>query len=281
MCPYHLWSFRLDGSCIGATDMGRSEAFDRDACHLAGFRLEVWQGFVFVNLDPAAPPLAPQLTGLGDLLGQVDLGTWQVGRTLAWGEQPANWKVVVENALECYHHMGTHRTTLEEVYPHASVDVTLSADPHWVGGWMVVSEAASDGDGDDGDRHHPLAFADAAPGTSPLQQSATLIAGVFPMFFLAISPDFAVWFQWYPSGPEQHRVDLHVLVPPNAWEQPDREAVLDGLAELLNGIQAEDAAANAGVQRMLHSVHAGGGPLSHLEQPLWQFQRYLASQLVG
>src|SRR5690242_5895422 len=121
-CPYHLWSYRLDGSCIGAPDMQDSEVFDPAQCGLATFSLAVWQGFVFVNLERDAPPLAPRLAGLDALLGAVDFTEWTLARTLPWGEQPVNWKVVIENGVECYHHMGPHAASLEPVFPHASVD---------------------------------------------------------------------------------------------------------------------------------------------------------------
>ena len=265
-CPYHLWSYRLDGSCIGATDMSESEIFDKDACRLGELALAEWQGFVFVNLDADAAPLASRMSGLTELLGDVDLGDWRLARTLDWGEQPANWKVVIENALECYHHMGVHRDTLEPAFPHGSVDVTLSPDPDWVAGFMVIDSSWAVGEAD-GMPVHPTFFAQPAEGLRPIQRASTLIAGVLPMFFIAMSPDFVTWFRWLPTGPEQHRVDLNILVPPAADAQPDREAVLDAIAEMLNEVQAQDAATNASVQRMTHSPFSGNGPLSKLESP--------------
>jgi phenylpropionate dioxygenase-like ring-hydroxylating dioxygenase large terminal subunit len=278
-CPYHAWSFRLDGSCIGAPDMGGSEEFDPASCALGRFPLAVWNGFVFVNLEPGAAPLANVTAGLDAVLGDVDLREWRVARTLPWGEQPANWKVVIDNGVECYHHMGTHHATLEPVYPHASVDVEVSRDDHWIAGHMVISEAFAAGE-TNGHRRHPLFFTAPAAGMSAFQQSETLVTGIFPMFFLAVSPDFCTWFQWYPTGPHSHTVDLHLMVPPDAYAQPDREAVLDQIASVLNTIQAEDVRNNVGVQRSLHSQFATGGPLSRLEYPLWRFQRYLAQHLV-
>jgi phenylpropionate dioxygenase-like ring-hydroxylating dioxygenase large terminal subunit len=278
-CPYHQWSFRLDGSCIGAPDMADSPTFSPESVALGSFPLAEWQGFVFVSLDPDVESLATRTGGLDAVLGDVDLSSWRIGRSLPWGELEANWKIVIENAIECYHHMGPHRDSLEAVYPHASVDVDVSADDHWIGGHMVVSEAFAAGE-QDGHRVHPLFFADAAPGMSALQRSETFIGGIFPMFFVSISPDFAVWFQWYPTGPASHRLDIHLVIPPAAAAQPDRDAVLDEIAAVLDAIQAEDARNNAGVQRMLRSRFARGGPLARIESPIWRFQRYLASRLV-
>jgi phenylpropionate dioxygenase-like ring-hydroxylating dioxygenase large terminal subunit len=277
-CPYHQWSFRLDGSCIGAPDMGDSPAFVTAECRLGELPLAEWQGFVFVSLDADVAPLATLTAGLDDLVGDLDLSTWRVARTLPWGELDANWKIVIENGAECYHHMGPHKDSLEAVYPHASVDMSVSREDHWIAGHLVVSPAFGAGE-EDGDRLHPLFFADPAPGLSPLQRSSTFIAALFPMFFIAVSPDFMSWFQWYPTGPERHRLDIHLVIPPAAYAQPDREAVLDEIAVVINAIQAEDARNNAGVQRMVRSRFARGGPLARIEYPLWRFQRYLAARL--
>jgi phenylpropionate dioxygenase-like ring-hydroxylating dioxygenase large terminal subunit len=100
-CPYHLWSYRLDGSCIGAPDMQGSDEFDPAACGLGTFALEQWQGFVFISLDPNPPPFADAVRGLDGVMGDVDKSDWQIARTLEWGEKPVKWKDVIENAAMC------------------------------------------------------------------------------------------------------------------------------------------------------------------------------------
>jgi hypothetical protein len=108
-----------------------------------------------------------------------------------------------------------------------------------------------------------------------------LIAGVFPMVFVAVGPDAASWFEWYPTGPTSHRLDIHVLVPPASLAQPGFAAAVQRQLEVLRTIQAEDARTNAAVQRGVASAFAARGRLSLLERPLWQFQRYLARRLAG
>ncbi len=278
VCPYHLWSYRTDGSCIGATDMQQSAIFDRSRVRLGELALEEWNGFVFVNLDPDPEPLAARLRPLEAAMNHLDISGWRTVRTLDYGDLPVNWKVVIENGAECYHHMGPHRDTLEAVYPHASVDVTLAKDDTWLGGYMVISPELSTGPQPDGLPTHPL-FLPEAEGLSSILKASTLIAGLFPMFFFALSPDFAIWFRWYPTGPESHHVDLQLLVPPSTADRTDLAPVLDGIAGGLRAIQDQDVATNVSVQQMARSRFAGGGPLSHLEYPLWRFHQYLARML--
>jgi len=69
-CPYHLWTYGLDGHLAGTPEMGGSTGFDRADYNLRAYRHDVWQGFLFVNIDAAATPLAEQLAGvpLGSIL---------------------------------------------------------------------------------------------------------------------------------------------------------------------------------------------------------------------
>ena len=276
-CPYHLWSYALDGRLVGAPEMRGAAGFERASVRLPEFPLEVWQGYIFVCLDPDARPLAPRLAELDRLLGKLDMSDWRIAGTLPWGDVGVNWKVVIENASECYHHLGTHRGTLQPLWPanRAIVDETSSAD--FIFGRLFTSEAAATSV-EDGFPIQPLLLP-PLPGLSAEQRAQTMIAGVFPMFFIAVAPDSASWFQWHPTGPTSHHVDIHVLVPPASLEAPDFERRIAAQLEALRGIQAEDARTNAGVQRGLESRSAAPGRLSPMERPLWQFQRYLAERL--
>ena len=88
--------------------MEEVEAFDERSCRLPSLALEVWEGFIFVNLDPDAAPLAPQLSGLDALVGNYHFGDLVVVETIEF-DSPWNWKILVENFMEAYHHIGTHK----------------------------------------------------------------------------------------------------------------------------------------------------------------------------
>jgi hypothetical protein len=157
------------------------------------------------------------------------------------------------------------------------MDETSSAE--FVFGRLRTSEHAATGV-EDGFPIQPTILP-ARPGLSAEQRSQTLIAAVFPMFALALGPDVASWFEWYPTGPESPRLDIHVVAPPSAFETPGFEAAIAAQIEALRAIQDEDARTNTGVQHGLHSRFAAPGRLSAHERPLWQFQRYLAARLSG
>lgn len=103
-CPYHAWSYNLDGSLRGAPGMREEPDFDRDAFPLFTARVETWGPFIFANLDLDAAPLAQTLGELPDLVTQTGVRLNDVRRRRRREvEIAANWKVVVDNYLECYH----------------------------------------------------------------------------------------------------------------------------------------------------------------------------------
>jgi phenylpropionate dioxygenase-like ring-hydroxylating dioxygenase large terminal subunit len=279
-CPYHTWTYKLDGEYVGmlsaAPEMKQVE-FDKGTCRLPRYGIDVWKGFIFVNLDPTAPPLTPQLTDLNELLGAFDFTDWKIVHTLDWGEVAANWKIAVENGAEAYHHLGTHKDTLQALWP-AQFTRPDETDGLWFSAHMPVSDAFASTDAD-GNKLHPT-FLPTVPGLRPDQLEETLIVGVFPLFFFALSPDFVSWFEWWPTGPGSHTTKIHMVVPPDSIDAPGAEEIVVQVMDYVKQIQTEDAVTIMGVQRGLTSATSYSGRLSHLERPLWQFERYLAERLT-
>ncbi len=109
-CPYHAWVYGLDGKLRNAPHTEHLKHFNTDEICLTGVRIEEFCGFVFVNLDPEATPLAEQTEGLADEIHQwvPDLGELTFAHRLTF-DIKSNWKNVVDNFLECYHCPGAHK----------------------------------------------------------------------------------------------------------------------------------------------------------------------------
>lgn len=104
MCPYHAWTYDLDGSLVGSRRANRMPGFDAKEFCLDSVQVEEFGGFVYVNLDPAAAPLREQA---GDLLAEIehwapDVADLTFAKRLEYTID-SNWKNVVDNFLECYH----------------------------------------------------------------------------------------------------------------------------------------------------------------------------------
>ena len=108
-CPYHAWTYALDGTLRSAPRADRDPGFDRDALGLVRIPVESWGPFVFVNPDPDAAPLADTLGELPQLVAAAgfDLDALRFHHR-SQSEYEANWKVCAENFLECYHCQVAH-----------------------------------------------------------------------------------------------------------------------------------------------------------------------------
>lgn len=115
-CAYHGWSYKDDGALVAAPLMDKVAGFDKARCGLVAFATEIWQNFVFVNLDGNAAPLAPRLEGL---LPHITPFQHQdrIAAYTADDVWKTNWKCLVENFMEGYHLSATHLRTLHPITP--------------------------------------------------------------------------------------------------------------------------------------------------------------------
>ena len=121
-CPYHAWTYDLDGR-LGRWSTGTSSRRSPTASRLGAVRVDTWGGFVFVNLDPDAPPLLDYLDPLPAILAPYHLEEMRL-RSYRTTVLPANWKVVVDAFNEGYHVQGTH----PQILPWTD-DVSIEYEP--------------------------------------------------------------------------------------------------------------------------------------------------------
>ncbi len=140
-CPYHGWTYDLSGSLIAARRTKNLVDFDPSSICLDAVQVEEFGGFVFVNLDPSAAPLAQQAGGLAAeiALKAPDIGDLTLARRLHY-DIASNWKNVIENYLECYHchiahrdfvslvDMSTYRTTTHGIYSSQTAEAGRGAN---------------------------------------------------------------------------------------------------------------------------------------------------------
>ncbi|MBB1626835.1 aromatic ring-hydroxylating dioxygenase subunit alpha [Achromobacter sp. UMC71] len=108
-CPYHAWTFKLDGDLAHARNCDNVIDFDKANSSLVGLRVEEYAGFIFINMNAEAGSVETQLPGLQDRLHQacpVIKDLHLAARFVT--ETPANWKSIVDNYMECYHCAPAH-----------------------------------------------------------------------------------------------------------------------------------------------------------------------------
>jgi choline monooxygenase len=133
-CPYHAWTYGLDGSLRGAPRSKDEPCFDKEELGLAPVSVDTWGPFVFVNPDPEAAPLADALGDLPAVVAEngLDIAELRFHHRTSYSIN-ANWKIAIENYLECYHCQLNHPDLVqvidEEAQRHESVGLRLSQIP--------------------------------------------------------------------------------------------------------------------------------------------------------
>ena len=108
VCPYHGWVYKTDGSLKAAREMDSRKDFDTRKYGLKRARVVVYMGLIFVNCDPEAADFLEPLKKLAKPLGAYDLEHAKIAHKQTY-QVDANWKLVLENYLECYHCATSHR----------------------------------------------------------------------------------------------------------------------------------------------------------------------------
>ena len=264
-------SYGLDGRLAGAPFMEATPGFDRAACALPAFAVETWLGFVFVNLDADAAPLAPNLSEIEERLANHEIAnavpvahyrkTWN-----------GNWKLAVENASESYHHPGLHATTVQPYLPAAGTRVVELTD-HWAQHETpLIADAAAAGG---------LRRAYPTPLT-PKDRAAMKVFTIFPSFVLLTVGDLIQYLSFIPLSVDRVDVLVETLYPPAALNaEPDLEAMRDAVSRAQDLVNAEDELATSRLQAAAASRFAARGWLSEKEGVLAGFHAWLARALCA
>jgi phenylpropionate dioxygenase-like ring-hydroxylating dioxygenase large terminal subunit len=265
-CTYHLWTYRLDGSLIGAPFMNESPDFDKDECSLPAVRVEEWMGFVFVNLDPMAPALAPRITGVADgltnwrLEESVDVATcdetWQI-----------NWKLGVENSSESYHHPGFHADSVGPSAPPSGTWVEPGTE-QW-----TLHRTTLVGDNGEGGLARVLPLTDD-------DRAALRCYTIFPSTVILVSGAVCNWLSYLPLGPTETRLLAGLTYPSVVGGRDDLDQMRAETQIGFEVVNSEDRSGLEQLQRVVRSRLAELGPLSAREGAIHYFHRYLARTLT-
>ena len=264
VCPYHNWTYELTGQLRSAPMMDEANGFESKKCRLPALAVELWQGFVLVNLDPEAEPLAPQLTALTKVIANYEFDQMVVVDTIEF-DSPWNWKILVENFMEAYHHIGTHKTTFQPVYPARMSSIDDNQGKPWV---LLRMPATPE--------HAAEATVFGKLGEKEKDQLLAIC--VFPTLLFAASATGAAWYQLEPTAHDQMTLKIHAMTTPAAAEALD-DVSRQELMSMLRTIHEEDIEANRGPWLGLNGTLTTQGRLSAYEKSIWQLNQLWADAL--
>ncbi|APR77209.1 Phenylpropionate dioxygenase [Minicystis rosea] len=223
-CPYHRWTYALDGALRAAP--GARPGLDRTAAGLVPVRMEAWNGFLFVNLDPDAPELEHALAGAPPWLAKLpELA--RIGQ--ARYEVRANWKLCVANFQESHHFPLVH-PALEALTPTERA-ASLLGDGPWLGGLMDIVPSAETVSKSGRRLDRPFLVAEDA-------RRRVRDAHLFPGLLTSLQPDYFLTYRLHPIAPDRTLVIAETYAHPDC---PAGESVTDVL-DFWARVNAEDRA---------------------------------------
>ena len=279
MCPYHHWTYTLDGRVKGCPEMHRADGFRKSDWRLAEFRCEVWQGFVFVNLDGTAGPLAEQYADFATLIAPWRTQEMEIVISMEW-DCPFNWKVMIENWMESYHHMGIHNATLNTIMP-AQGTWAEPEHPYFAHCHLPYASDPSNEIREADEAGRPLPGFRPIPGLSFEQKTEWGLYLGYPCFMFLTTRDRVIWYRLQPVSAGRCKLLTTTLVSKESLPAPDLAETIARETKMLRDFHVEDMTVNAAVQRGLRARKAARGRLSHLEEPVWLIQRFLAARAQG
>jgi phenylpropionate dioxygenase-like ring-hydroxylating dioxygenase large terminal subunit len=271
-CPYHHWNYGLDGRLLGAPHMERTAGFNQADYCLPRLRTEIWKGFIFVNLDRNAAPLAPSLAEIEPLLEhfELDVAVTRAGKTIP--DLPWNWKIMLENFNDPYHASHLH-APLQTFAPSGMSDFF-----DWREGMNHISRIQHFTQIDGSFNPTKKCLLPVFPKLTEAERKRGMFVLVPPTLALAIVPDEIAYFIVKPQGASAITIEISYCFNPQALRDPMFEYLFAQAEAGVDNFNRQDVYANTMVHRGLVSRHARRGRYSWQEATLPQFNRWLVSR---
>jgi Rieske 2Fe-2S family protein len=279
-CPYHAWTYALDGELKVARNMAEVPGFDRAEYPLKEAAVALWEGFIFVNLHVILSASTTLSTGsvegqdefervFAPVIGRFsrwNVANLQTARSITY-ELACNWKLVFLNYSECYHCPLVH-PQLDKLSPSDSGHNDLS-EGAFLGGYSELRDRGTSLATSGRSSREPL----GSVGGDDLDR--VYYYTIFPSLLLSLHPDYAMVHYCKPLAAERTEVTCAWLFDPNAMAKPDFDPA--DVVEFWDLTNRQDWHVNELTQRGLRSRAYSPGPYSNAEGLLSAFDRhYLA-----
>jgi glycine betaine catabolism A len=213
-CPYHAWTYALDGRLLAAPSADELEGFRKEDYSLHPVGVARWEGFLFINLSPDdAEPFEEAFAPVIGRFSRFNMPSLHVGRRIDYDVR-ANWKLIVQNYSECYHCAPVH-PALTKITPPTSGENDLVEGP-CLGGFMVINEGSES-----------LTMSGRACGVPvgdlPAEDHRRVYYyALFPNMLLSLHPDYVMCHTLWPQDPGRTLITCEWLFNPETLERAGR-----------------------------------------------------------
>lgn len=274
VCPYHSWSYGLDGALLAAPEMKETIGFDPAQNGLIPLRLDTWGGFLFLCFDDTAPGLAHYLGDLPVRTAPYGLADMTCVRRKEFMLE-CNWKLFVENAKESYHIATVHRNTINRY-------ASARSSGYWVeetDGAYVSTFAQHEGS---------MALLKGADGFPPIEglsglreAGGTRAPLIYPSTYLACTIDCAWYLELHPLGPTRTRLIHGALFPRERSERADFAEKAANYFHRWDVTIEEDVLASDRQQRGMEGPFVRPGRFSYREPLVHKIDNWVLDQVLA
>jgi Rieske 2Fe-2S family protein len=270
-CPYHAWTYDLDGRLIGTPNVQENELFDRSSYPLHPVAVDEYAGFVFVNLADRPRPLMESLTQGTESMTAFERFAMQdlrIGVRIVY-EVEANWKVILENYNECYHCDPVH-PELCRLVPAFKQRGGSELDwergiPHREGAWTFTETGTTN--------RRPF---DGLNADEQVRHKGEL---VYPNFMISLSADHVTAYTVWPREPGHTTIVCDFLFHPSELARSDFNPA--DAVDFWDLVNHQDWAICENVQRGMQSRMFQQGYYAPMESASLDIRRYVAEKLEG
>lgn len=266
VCPYHAWTYELDGQLRGAPAMTENQSFCKKGMRLPSIRCEQWLGWIMISLNPDATPVTEQLADVEAMV--EDYGATDYEETFfethLWD---TNWKVLAENFMESYHLPVCHRGTIGGL---SRLDEMVCPPGKPAFNYHTILKDDS------------LKIAMAHPNNTRMKgerRRTTYLLAIYPSLMITLTPGYFWYLSLHPEGVGKVRIMFGGGMSSEYANDADAQENFSKLKTLLDEVNIEDRGCTEKVYRGLCSEFAAPGPLSHLERPNYDFAQYLSNRI--
>jgi glycine betaine catabolism A len=270
-CPYHAWTYTLEGALRTAPFLDESSGLRKDQLSLYPVGVDTWGGFVFLNLTPLeaaerSHTLRAQIGEAATRLANYPLADLRRARRITY-EVAANWKVMLENYNECYHCAGVH-PELCKLVPSFKVRGGSELDwergiEHVEGAWTFTQSGTS--------TRQPF------PGLSDDERVRHKGELIYPNFMISLSADHVAAFTLWPHAADRTTIQCDFLFHPSEMAKPGFDP--SDAVEFWDMVNRQDWAICEGVQRGMRSRMFESGYYAPMESFSLDIRRYVGERL--
>jgi len=259
-CPYHSWSYDLDGRLVSAPQMQDSPDFQLDRFGLYAVHVELWEGFVFVNLAECPIPFETQMQAL---LGKF--AAWNMAELREADRRhyslACNWKLILQNYQECYHCPGVHPLLSQRTPPRDSAHDCFAGPV--IGGYMTMNphqgQMTLDGEPP----------GEALPGVQGEDAQRVYYYSVFPNLLLSPHPQFVLYHLLQPLAVDRTEVTCVFLLPNESIADAEKMRRFQSTVEFWDRTNREDWHVCQEMQIGMNSRRFEQGIYAAQEDMLW------------